>query len=160
MPNYGDYRLNIPPDWSRKRLANRDFANFLVAHDNGVADAHLTKEPEKIHTFAWVDPTCKDPDYLTGYSEDGFRLITKDEWTITRWQWNAEGYCASQGQLLMAITKEAYEQVLAERQPITMNPNPLGGIEALAEVSDASVEDETHLMTRRNVRRGRPPMTT
>lgn len=141
-PNYGDGRLDLGPEWNRRSFVNKPFLQTTIGHDNGDPDVHLTKNPEQVHVFTWVDPNWKNPDYYTDAYDDGYRLVQRAEWTNHRYEWDAEGHIRYQGQLLMAIPKEQYDALMAERGP-GPQPDPMAGVAELAARSGAFVEDET-----------------
>lgn len=118
MPNYGCVSLKLPATWSRRRYEDKKFVNSTVGHENGVADAYLTKEPDKRHQFAWCSP--RDEEDLDLKREQGFEFITDKDWTIrsTGWTWK-EGRCASLGQYLMARPAELYFEEEAVRNRAT-----------------------------------------
>lgn len=103
MPNYGDVALNLSPNWNRQLESDRKFALWIVGHDGGISDAALKSDMDARHQFAWIDPV-KARDELAINLSSGFKYVTSDLWDIneTLWQWNAEGKCYNQGQLLMA----------------------------------------------------------
>lgn len=115
MGNYGDVALNLSPDWDRKHLSDRKFALWIVGHDTGKADAYQTKDVDKRHQFAWIDPKYREE--LAMNLSGGFVYVTKDSWTINEslWQWNAEDKCYNQGQLLMARPAALYFEQQAAR---------------------------------------------
>ena len=108
MPNYGDVALDLKPDFDRRKLHDKKQGMWTVGHLEGVSDATLKEEPNKRNQFAWIDKRYHDE--LAMHLMAGFEFVTKDRWNIneTLWQWNAEGHCYNQGQLLMARPAALY----------------------------------------------------
>jgi hypothetical protein len=116
VANYGDLALNLAPDWTRNKLHNQQASLRTVGHENGVADAHLTKEPDTEHQFAWVD--TRNQDEISLNRAKGYDFIKKDGWTKNPdlWEWDAEGFCFFAGQRLMARSKERFLADMADRR--------------------------------------------
>lgn len=108
MANYGDIALNLPADWSRSKQHDQNYALMTVGHTDGVADARLTKEPDKRHQFAWVDTRYKDEIDIN--RTKGYVFVKTPDWTKNEsiWEWDAEGFCVCKGQRLMARTEEKF----------------------------------------------------
>ena len=121
MANFGDIALNLPQDWSRFKLHDKRQALMTVGHEDGVADAYLTEEPEARYQFAWVEPRYKDEVDMN--RTRGYKFVTKSEWTKNEdlWEWDAEGYCLCMGQRLMARPAALFFADLAERQRVRAN---------------------------------------
>lgn len=111
MPsNYGDVALNLPPDWDRSTIHNKEFTMTTVGHHNGVSDAYLTKDPEARHQFFWLEKG--DRRTLQPRLVEGYKFVTKDEWTINLelWEWNAEGLCQNGLEVMMARAEAKYHE--------------------------------------------------
>lgn len=114
-PNYGDVALNLKPDWDRAEESNQEYALLNVGHENGVADAYVTDAPGERHQFAWVDPRYADDVQMNRLK--GYDYVKKDSWTKNEklWEWDAEGFCISRGQRLMARRAELFFRDVAKR---------------------------------------------
>lgn len=109
MPNYGDVALNLPPDWSRSRLASgQEFHLTTVGHENGVADAYITNEPDRLHQFKWVNPL--DNTEVSIAKSRHYVFVEKGSWTKNPhlWEWTGEGNIVFNGQYQMARDAEWY----------------------------------------------------
>lgn len=109
MANYGDLTLNLPPDWSRQKEHDQNYAIGMVGHENGVADAYLEDAPDTQHQFAWVDTRYRDEIDINRHK--GYEFVKQsDGWVKNNrlWDWDAEGFCVLRGQRLMARSKESF----------------------------------------------------
>lgn len=115
MANYGDVALNLPKDWDRAKLYNKEFAIQTVGHREGVADAYLTKEKDAEHQFYWIDP--RDYRAIASLTVNGYTFVNKDEWTINTdlWQWNADGRASFGVEVLMARPKAKFIEAEDQR---------------------------------------------
>lgn len=142
MPNnYGDAALNLRQTWNRSEYETEQ-VQYTVGHKDGVSEVRLTKDPEASHQFFWCDvnhPTDKDV-----LRDQGFKFVTKDEWTTDRWEWNAEGQLRSLLGLLMARPKEAYlaeEARKAKKREREQANRELDGAVAFAQEAGIEVTD-------------------
>jgi hypothetical protein len=121
MPNYGDVVLNLPPDWSRSRIAgDPSFVLTTVGHENGVPDAYLTDKPDQEHQFRWC--ATDDQSGTSTLRTQHYAFCTRKNWTKNPnlWEWDGEGFILHNGQRLMAREKEWFikdreEKELAEQ---------------------------------------------
>lgn len=116
--NYGDVALNLAPDWDRNRIHNQESIFQLVGHKDGVADAYVTERPADRHQFFWIEK--KDQRAYAARSAEGFRYVTRDEWTIneTLWEWNAAGHAQFGIEELMFRPASMYFESRARRQKL------------------------------------------
>lgn len=119
MPsNYGDVALDLKPDWSRLKLVHDDlFTQQMVGHEGGVADAHLTDEPDAKHQFQWCDP--KDEARVNRFRTQGyaFCVLGKGGWTKNEklWEATADNNIRFLGQNLMARPERLYREEKAKK---------------------------------------------
>lgn len=118
-PNYGDAALNLPPDWSRTRIAGDPaFILTTVGHENGVADARLTDDPSKAHQFRWIDPA--DQNQLSLARTRHYKYCNKNAGWEKRdelWEYDGEGFIVLNGQKLMARDGDYYyAEIEAEKE--------------------------------------------
>jgi hypothetical protein len=115
--NYGDVALNLPPDWTRSMNMTAPALTLgIVGHENGIADAYLTKYPAQRHQFQWVHPTdaiTRDQSRYKHYS-----YCTRTDWTKnpSLWDWDGEGYIVHLGQRLMARDERYFIEELEQEQ--------------------------------------------
>jgi hypothetical protein len=120
VANYGDVALRLRADWSRGRYENQEQVLMTVGHEDGVADLYLTKEPDTEHQFQWVNPA--DRNEVTRARMRGYDFVLKDTWTKRLdylWEWNAEGYVWTNGQIAMARPKSKWLEDEAKRDVMT-----------------------------------------
>jgi hypothetical protein len=117
VPNYGDIRLNLPPDWDRRNVSNPQFINSTIGHRNGVSEVRLKDNPEQRHAFAWVDPReVNGQSDVDQNQDDGYTFVKQaDGWIADRWSWDAEGRLRCEGQLLMFLTEENWTELQERR---------------------------------------------
>lgn len=148
MPNYGDIRLGLSPQWDRRKTFNKAFINSTVGHKDGVSEIRLKDKPEQKHAFALVDLNNRvDVDQNL---DDGYVFVKKAEgWIADRWQWNAEGFLYCEGQVFMSITEDKWEELEARRdeeRAMTLPPAPVEeDIQSHARKFGAVVESEVPL---------------
>lgn len=107
--NYGDVAINLPADWSRRRMAgDQKFILSTVGHEGGVPDAYLKENIEKRHQFRWVAPS--DSDMISVLRTQKYDWVTKQTWEKNPelWEWDGEEYLIHNGQRLMARAAEYY----------------------------------------------------
>jgi hypothetical protein len=102
VANYGDVALNLPANWDRSTLHDKDFSIQTVGHHEGVADAYLTKDKDARHQFYWADP--RDQRSMARLNIDGYREVLKEDWTINEglWKWNASNQASFGYEILLA----------------------------------------------------------
>ncbi len=123
MANYGDVRLNLPADWSRSTVFNRQFVNSTVGHKAGVAEVRLEKNPDKRHAFTWVDRLNRQD--VDQNRDDGYAFVKKaDGWIADRWEWDGESFLICEGQALMAISEEGWKVLEGERTEMNARSIP------------------------------------
>lgn len=107
--NYGDVALDLPPDWSRSRLAgDPGFMLTAVGHENGVPDAYMTDQPKQRHQFKWLNP--KDQAEKATHRTRHYETVTNTRWTKNEnlWDWDAEGHVVYNGLILYARDEVYY----------------------------------------------------
>lgn len=123
MANYGDVALNLPADWSREANLGKDqeFVLMMVGHDDGIADAYLTKEPDERHQFTWAN--MKNDSDVSRKRSRGYAEVSKNRWTINEnlWRWDDKGHAVFNEGTLFARPAYLYhrdeERRAAEYEP-------------------------------------------
>lgn len=116
MANYGDVALNLPADWDRAKIHNKEFTFTTIGHKDGVADAYLTKEPDARHKFYAVDKFNRNE--IAARRTEGYGYVTKDTWTVNEdyWEWNADGIAQRGVELLMAMPAAKFAELEESRR--------------------------------------------
>ncbi len=116
MANYGDVALGLKASWNRNNYeVDNALMFYTVGHADGVADARLKAEPDKLHQFKWIE--MKDMDEVTRAKMRHFTPVHKDDWDKNDmlWSWDAEGYIWHAGQRLYAREKQYWLAEQAKR---------------------------------------------
>lgn len=146
--NYGDVALDLPPDWSRSRLAgDPTFMLTAVGHEHGVPDAYLTDKPKERHQFKWLNPQVQSE--VSIHRTRKYAPVTKAEWSKNPdlWDWDGEGHVVYNGQILYARDeiyyvddKETLARSQAERDRKT-DPREQAAMQSIAS-RGGMIEDE------------------
>lgn len=157
MPNYGDVALNLPPDWSRTRVGgDTAFTLLTVGHENGIADAFLTDDPDKAHQFRWCAPDDKNA--MSTLRTRHYQLCTSKDWTKNPdlWEWDGDGYILHNGQRLLARDGIYYYQDIAEKERLDKQREGRRGVTQEEEQSMARVEAQGAIIEDERGRQLRP----
>jgi hypothetical protein len=108
-PNYGDVALNLPPDWSRSRLASgEDFMIKAIGHENGKADVYKKDHPGDKNQFQWCAKS--DTNRLNRLRTKHYVEVIRGQWEKNPllWEWDGESHVFHEGEFLMAREERFY----------------------------------------------------